>query len=69
MVKDAPNHVPMIMLGLAQTSGEILVDIDVPIFGVVLSNQDFLPLSLHHHCDCTGILLTTFYVEINKICI
>ena len=32
MVKDAPNHVPIIMIGLSQISCEILKDIDVPIF-------------------------------------
>ena len=36
MVKDASNHVPMNMIGLAQTSREILKDGDVPIFPVVL---------------------------------
>ena len=36
MVKDAPNHVPMNMIGLAQTSREILKDGDIPIFPVVL---------------------------------
>ena len=36
MVKDAPNHVPMNMIGLAQTSREILEDGDIPIFPVVL---------------------------------
>ena len=37
MVKDAPNHVLMNMIGLAQNSREILKDGDVPIFPVVLS--------------------------------
>ena len=37
MVKDAPNHVPMNMIVLSQTSREILEDGDVPIFLVVLS--------------------------------
>ena len=36
MVKDAPNHVPMNMIGLAQTSRKILEDGDVPIFPLVL---------------------------------
>ena len=35
-VKDAANHVPMNMIGLAQTSREIIEDGDVPIFPVVL---------------------------------
>ena len=39
MVKDAPNHVPMNMIGLAQTSREIPEDGDIPIFPVVLINQ------------------------------
>ena len=36
MVKDAPNHVLMNMIGLAQTSHKIIEDGDVPIFLVVL---------------------------------
>ena len=36
MVKDAHNHIMMNMIGLAQTSREILKDGDVPIFPVVL---------------------------------
>ena len=68
-MKDAPNHVPVNMIGLAHNSREILKDGDVPIFGVVLSTTDYLQLSLHHHCDCTGILLKTFCVEVNTICI
>ena len=36
MVKDAPNHVPMNMIVLAQTSREIIENEDVPIFPVVL---------------------------------
>ena len=35
-MKDAPNHVPMNMIGLSQTSRKILEDGDVPIFPVVL---------------------------------
>ena len=38
MLKYAPNHVPMNMIGLAQNSQEILEDGDVPIFPVVLIN-------------------------------
>ena len=41
MVKDYPNHVPMNVVGLAQTSREILEDSVVPIFPVVLSTPDF----------------------------
>ena len=69
MVKDAPNHVPTNMIGLAQNSCKIIEDGDVPISPVVLSTLDPLQISLHHHCDRTGILLSTFYVEVNKICI
>ena len=65
MVKYAPNHVPMNMIGLAQTLREILEDGDVPIFLVVLSTPD----SLHFNCDCTGIPLSTFCMDVNKICI
>ena len=36
MVKDAHNHVPMNIIGLAQTSRKILKDGDIPIFPVVL---------------------------------
>ena len=36
MVKDAPNHVPMNMIVLAQTSREIIEDEYVPILPVVL---------------------------------
>ena len=36
MMKDAPNHIPMNMIGSAQTSRKILKDGDVPIFPVVL---------------------------------
>ena len=69
MVKDAPNHVPMDMIGLAQTSREILDDGNVPIFLVGISTPDPLQISLHHHCDCTGIPLITFCAEVNTICI
>ena len=65
MVKDAPNYVPMNMIGLADTSRKILKDGDVPIFPVVLITPDYLQFN----CDLTGILLSTFYVEVNKICI
>ena len=36
MTKNAPKHVPMNMIGLSQTSCEIIEDGDVPIFPVVL---------------------------------
>ena len=36
MAKDAPNHIMMNMIGLAQTSLEILEDSDILIFTVVL---------------------------------
>ena len=67
MAKGAPNHFPMNMIGLAHTSHKILEDGDVPILPVVLSNTDPLHLSLHHHCDSTGISLSTFWVEVNTI--
>ena len=40
MVKDSPNNIPMNMIGLAQTSHEILKEVDVPIFRVVLITPD-----------------------------
>ena len=64
-MKDAHNNVPMNMIGLAQTAREIIKDGVVPISPVVISNLD----SLKFKCDCTGILLSTFYVEVNTICI
>ena len=69
MVKDASNHVTINMIDLAQTAREILEGGDVPIFPVVLSTPDTLQLSLHHHCDSIGILLSTFFVGVNTICI
>ena len=69
IVKDTPNHVPMNVIGLAQTSPKILKDGDVPIFPVVLSTPYPLQLSLHHHYDRTGIPLSTFSMEVNIICI
>ena len=65
MVKDSPNHVPMNMIDLAQTSHEILKDGDVPILPVVLSTPD----PLQFNCYRTGIPLSTFCVKVNKICI
>ena len=38
MVKDAPNHVLMNIIGLSHTSRKILKYSDVPIFPVVLIN-------------------------------
>ena len=69
MVKDAPNYVPMNMLGLDQTSHEIIEDVDVPIFPVVLSTLDYLQSSLNHYCDRSSISLSTFCAEFNTICI
>ena len=40
IVKDAPNHVPMKMIGLDHTSRKILEDGYVPIFPVVLITPD-----------------------------
>ena len=65
MVKDSPNHVPVNIIGLAQTSRKILEDVDVPIFPVVL----ITPYSLQFKCYRTGIPLSTLCVEVNAICI
>ena len=65
MAKYAPNHVLMNMIGLDQTSRKIIEDSVVPIFPVVLSTPD----SPQFNCDCTGILLSTFCMEVNTICI
>ena len=65
MVKYAPNYIMMNMIGLAQTSREILENGDVPIFPLVLSTTD----SLHLNWDCTGIPFSNFCVEVNTICI
>ena len=46
MVKDAPNHVLMNMIGLTQTSREVLKDGDVPIFPLVLITPDSLQNSV-----------------------
>ena len=40
MVKYAPHHVLMNMIGLAQTSRDIIEDGHVPIFPVVLITKD-----------------------------
>ena len=69
MVKDDPNYVPMNMIGLYQTSCKILEDGDVPILPVVLSTLDYLQYSFNHYYDRTGIPLSTFWEEVNTICI
>ena len=69
MVKYAHNNVQIKIIGLAQNSREMLKDDDVPIFTVVLSTPDYLQLSLHHHCDRTGITLSILCVEVNEIVI
>ena len=69
MAKDAPNHVLMNMIGLDQTSREIIEDGDVPILPVVLINPYSLQPSLNYYRDCTVITLSTFCVEVNTICI
>ena len=46
MVKDSPDHVPMNIIGLSQTSREILEDGDVPILPVVLITPDYLQLTV-----------------------
>ena len=45
-MKDDPNHVTMNIIGLAQTSREILKDSDVPILPVVLITPDSLQNSV-----------------------
>ena len=45
-MKDAPNHVPMNIIGLSQTSREILEDGDVSILLVVLITLDSLQLNV-----------------------
>ena len=69
MVKYDPNPVPMNMIGLAQTSREIIEDGDVQIFLVVLNTLDPLQLSLHYHCGRTSFPVSTLCVEIGTICI
>ena len=64
-MKDAPNHVPMNMIGLAQTSRKTLDDGDVPIFPVVRSTPDSLQPSLNHYSDFSVIPLPTLCVEVN----
>ena len=67
MVKDATNYVLMNIIGLAQTSREIIKDGDDPIFPVVLSTPDPMHLSLQQQCDLTSIPLSTFCLEVNTI--
>ena len=44
MVKEAPNHISMNMIGLAETSRKILEDGDILIFPVVLvTTKDLRP--------------------------
>ena len=69
MLKDAPNHVLVDIIGSDQTSRKVLEDGDVPLFPVVLSTPYPRQLSLNHHCDCTGMPLSTSCVEVNTICI
>ena len=42
LVKDAPNHIPMNIIGLAQTSRKMLKDSGVPIFLVFINTPDSL---------------------------
>ena len=63
-MKDACNHITMNMIGLDQTSREIVEDGDAQIFPVVLSTVDSL-----HYCVSSSIPLSTFYAEVNAICI
>ena len=46
MMKDAPNHIPINMIGLAQTSREILEGGDILIFLVVLITPQALQPSV-----------------------
>ena len=69
MVKDAPNHVMMSMIGLAQTSREILEDSDVPVLQLGISTPDSLQSSLNYYCDDTSIPLSTLCMEVDTICI
>ena len=70
MVKDDPSYVPMNMIGLSQTSRKILEEGDAPIFPVVLITLDSLQPSVQtNNCDLTVIPLSTFYAEVNTICI
>ena len=46
MAKDSPNHLPMNVICLAQTSCKILEDGDVPILLAVLITPDSLQLSV-----------------------
>ena len=70
MVKDAPNHILMNIIVLAQTLHRILEDVDVPIFPVVFINPDSTQPSFKtNNCANTGITLSTFCVEVNTICI
>ena len=66
MVKDAPNNVLMNMIGLDQTSHEILEGGDVPIFTVVLGTPDSIQYSLNNYCDITGILVSTLCLNGTK---
>ena len=64
-MKDAINHVPMNMIGLAKTSREILEDGDVPIFPVVLITPYFLQLtvnvSVSHYPPSVWRLIQSIY--------
>ena len=64
-MKDTPGRVSMNIIYLAHTSHDILEDVVLSIFPMVLSTPDALELNF----DCTGILLSTFCVEVNKMCI
>ena len=69
MVKDAHNHVMINIIGLSQTSRDILEDGDVPIFPVVLITPT---RKVYLKATClskVGIIVSTFCVEVNTICI
>ena len=51
VVKDAPNHIPINMIGLAHTSREIFKEGDVPILTVFVSHLDSLQYSFKHYYD------------------
>ena len=65
MVKDAPNHILMNMIGLAHTFREILEDGDIIIFPVVLITPKALQYnrsrSVSHYPDSAWRLIQSVY--------
>ena len=65
MVKDAPDHISMNMIGLSQTSSKILKDSDILIFPViVITTKSFQP-SVSTKPLLINITLSNFCVEVN----